>query len=118
ISDHGIDPATIGDAMRLPDGDPGMLPPPPDTDGERWVYYSSGTTADPKGIRHTDTSVMASANAVMLGLRTGPDDVFPMAIPMAHIGGVGMLTACLSTGLRLVLFEQWDPAVTPKRIAA
>jgi len=82
------------------------------------VYYSSGTTAEPKGIRHTDVSVMASANAVMHGLGTGPDDVFPMAIPMAHIGGVGMLTAALISGMRIVLFDTWDPATTPERMAA
>ena len=28
--------------------------PPPSLDGPRWIYYSSGTTADPKGARHTD----------------------------------------------------------------
>ena len=27
----------------------------------RWVFYTSGTTADPKGARHTDLTVKASA---------------------------------------------------------
>ena len=118
ICDHATDPAGVGNAMRLPAGDPSTLPPPPEDDGERWVYYSSGTTAEPKGIRHTDLSVMASANAVMRGMAMSPDDVFPMAIPMAHIGGVGMLTASLMSGMRIVLFDAWDPAATPERMAA
>lgn len=117
ICDHATDPATVGDAMRLPAGDPGSLPPAPTENGERWVYYSSGTTAEPKGIRHTDFSVMASANAVMLGMAMNPDDVFPMAIPMAHIGGVGMLTASLMSGMCIVVFDTWDPAITPERMA-
>jgi len=118
IADHATDPATVGGAMRLPAGDPATLPPPPAADGERWVYYSSGTTADPKGIRHTDFSVMATANSVMRGMGMRPDDVFPMAIPMAHIGGVGMLTAALMSGMCIVLFDTWDPATTPERMAA
>lgn len=118
ICDHATDPATVGGSMRLPVGDPSTLAPPPTDDGERWCYYSSGTTAEPKGIRHTDQSVMASANAVMHGLATGPADVFPMAIPMAHIGGVGMLTAALMSGMRVVVFDTWDPASTPQRMAA
>jgi len=118
IADHATDPATVGGAMRLPAGDPATLPAPPAENGERWVYYSSGTTADPKGIRHSDFSVMATANSVMLGMEMGPDDVFPMAIPMAHIGGVGMLTAALMSGMCIVLFDAWDPATTPERMAA
>ena len=50
----------------LPDGDPSDLPPPPDATSAgdapvRWVFYTSGTTADPKGVRHTDHTVKASA---------------------------------------------------------
>src|SRR4051812_18296653 len=33
----------------VPEGDPSTLPPPPaDGDDVRWVYYTSGTTSDPK----------------------------------------------------------------------
>ena len=44
---------------ELPDGDPSVLPPPPAPTNAadapvRWVFYTSGTTADPKGARHTD----------------------------------------------------------------
>lgn len=34
----------------LPDGDPSVLPPPPaDGTAVRWIYWTSGTTSDPKG---------------------------------------------------------------------
>src|SRR6266566_6238435 len=58
----------------LPDGDPATLPPfgPGATDpGDapvRWIFYTSGTTAEPKGARHTDHSVHAQARAVVRGL--------------------------------------------------
>jgi acyl-coenzyme A synthetase/AMP-(fatty) acid ligase len=39
----------------LPEGDPARLPPPPsDPHVVRWLYTTSGTTAAPKCVRHTD----------------------------------------------------------------
>jgi acyl-CoA synthetase (AMP-forming)/AMP-acid ligase II len=118
VCDHATDPATTGGALRLPSADPSsLLPPPPAADEVRWYYYSSGTTAVPKGARHTDASVIASASAVIgyLGMRS--DDVFPLAIPVSHIGGATMLVASLSTGVRLVCFDSFDPTTTPERMA-
>ena len=39
----------------LPEGDPSTLGPPASGDGNpmRWLFYTSGTVADPKGARHT-----------------------------------------------------------------
>src|SRR3954463_181997 len=53
---------------ELPEGDPSTLPPPPSTADPlpvRWRFYTSGTTADPKGAQHTDASIMASATAMV-----------------------------------------------------
>ena len=51
----------------LPQGDPSTLPPAPAAPDDpadlpvRWYYYTSGTTADPKGAQHTDASIKAAA---------------------------------------------------------
>jgi cyclohexanecarboxylate-CoA ligase len=106
-----------GPDLRLPTGDPSSLPPPP-ADDTRWVYYSSGTTSDPKGVKHTDSS-LAAASAGMIELAGfGDGDVYPVAWPVTHIGGVVMLATSLRAGLKLVLFDRWDPATTPERMAA
>src|SRR3546814_20186550 len=44
----------------LPQGDPAALPPPPDPsiDEVRWYFFTSGTTADPKGAQHTDRTIL------------------------------------------------------------
>jgi acyl-CoA synthetase (AMP-forming)/AMP-acid ligase II len=118
ICDHDTDPSTIGGGLRLPTGDPQTLPPPPGADGPRWFYFSSGTTADPKGIRHTDRSVMASASGVIGQLGAQAGDINPLAFPISHIGGITMLTASLLTGMRLVLFDAFDPATAAERMAA
>ncbi|OBH83964.1 cyclohexanecarboxylate-CoA ligase [Mycobacterium scrofulaceum] len=105
--------------LRLPQADPGALPSPPASASDaRWVYYSSGTTAAPKGIRHTDASVMAGATGLVEAIGITADDVDPIAFPVAHIGGAVMLAAALRTGMRLALFEVFDPPTTPFAIAA
>src|SRR5690606_31587593 len=78
-----------GPDLRLPAGDPSVLPPAPTGAEEfRWAYYSSGTTADPKGARHTDASVIASSNGMIDGLGFAEGDVYPIAWPFTHIGGM------------------------------
>lgn len=119
ITDLDTDPASIGNTLRLEQGDASTLAPP-ETDGTimRWIYTSSGTTADPKGVRHTDRTVMHGATGPIQGLGSTRDDVNAVAVPVSHIGGILMLTASLMTGMRLVLFDTFDPATSPERMAA
>jgi acyl-CoA synthetase (AMP-forming)/AMP-acid ligase II len=108
----------------LPDGDPGSLPPveaAPQTAAEapiRWLFYTSGTTADPKGAPHTDLDVMASALAMSECLDIRDDDVSALIFPFTHIGGIGWLMASLFTGCTLLTTEAFDPKTTPAFLAA
>jgi len=103
--------------LALPQGDPGGLPSPPSSDAPRWVYVTSGSTARPKGVLHTDASVFAASNANVDQFGAGEDDVFPMAYPFAHIGGVAWLITALRVGAKLVLLDTFDPASTPFTMA-
>ena len=96
----------------------GSRAPPAPASDTRWIYYSSGTTAAPKGIRHSDASVIAGSAGVVGMVGAPSSDVNPIAFPIAHIGGAAMLSAALRTGMRLALFEAFDPAATPLAIAA
>jgi acyl-CoA synthetase (AMP-forming)/AMP-acid ligase II len=116
VIDHD---APIADGLRLPAGDPAALPAPPKSgEDARWIYYSSGTTAAPKGARHCDRSVIAGSEGVVGIVGASSSDVNPIAFPVSHIGGAAMLAAALRTGMRLVLFDAFDPAETPVAIAA
>ena len=119
IIDLDTDPTTIGNTLRLEQGDRATLGDAPPLDGSpvRWIYTSSGTTADPKGVRHTDRSVMHGATGP-IGTGASPDDVNAVAVPVSHIGGMLMLAAGLMTGMQLVLFESFDAATSPVRFAA
>ncbi|SPM36077.1 Acyl-CoA synthetase (AMP-forming)/AMP-acid ligase II [Mycobacterium rhizamassiliense] len=122
--DRGFDVITLDLAapplageLRLPQASTDALAPPPSVDAQ-WIYYSSGTTAAPKGIRHTDSTVIAGSRGMVDAMGITGDDVDPIAFPIAHIGGAAMVAAALMTGMRLALFEVFDPAATPLAIAA
>ncbi|MFJ6485790.1 AMP-binding protein [Streptomyces sp. NPDC091682] len=92
----------------LPDGDPAVLPAPPATGTDvRWIYWTSGTTSDPKGVLHTDRSLIAGGSCLAHALHLGPSDVGSMAFPYAHIGGPDYLVMLLLYGFPAVLFEKF-----------
>ncbi|MEZ5179969.1 MAG: class I adenylate-forming enzyme family protein [Acidimicrobiales bacterium] len=94
----------------LPDGDPASLPPAP-TDGDevRWVYFTSGTTSDPKGVRHTDRTLITGANGLAVALDMSGDDVGSIAFPFSHIAGPDYFGTMLLAGFGAVLFEAFVP---------
>ncbi len=102
----------------LPDGDPASLAPavtPPDDPAElpvRWAFYTSGTTADPKGAKHTDRTIMASAYGMAVALELTEQDRGALAFPFTHIGGIGLLCAGLMSGSRTIVIEAFDPATS------
>jgi len=83
----------------------------------RWIFYTSGTTSAPKGARHPDRSVIAAGRALRLGIGLQSDDVFPMAFPIAHIGGPSFLAAQCQVGAKVVLIDVFDPASSPQIMA-
>ena len=106
----------------LPEGDPGALPPfaapaRPEDAPVRWVLYSSGTTADPKGARHTDVSVAGPGRAMVEAFETTPGDRHAFVFPFTHVGGLNWLFAGLMSGFRHVLVEAFHAEGTPAALA-
>jgi acyl-CoA synthetase (AMP-forming)/AMP-acid ligase II len=106
----------------LPEGDPSALPPAPPAaapgaEPVRWVFYSSGTTADPKGARHTDASVGAAGRSLCEALALCADDRNALVFPLTHVGGACWLFAGLLAGMAQIAVESFDPVATPGVLA-
>lgn len=99
----------------LPEGDPAMLPPyRPALTELRWLFYSSGTTADPKGAKHSDRSLSAANDGMQWSMQVGPTDKAAVVFPITHVGGLVWLFNAMQTGVELLMVEVFDPNATPR----
>jgi len=121
-ADAAIAPQVIDVFADLPDADPTGLdqahPAPTDGDEVRWVYFPSGTPSDPKGVRHTDRTLITGANGLAVALDMSPDDVGSIAFPFSHIAGPDYFGTMLIAGFPAVLFESFAPATAVPVLAA
>ncbi|PBC83056.1 MULTISPECIES: class I adenylate-forming enzyme family protein [unclassified Streptomyces] len=124
-------------AGGLPQGDPGALPQgepgawgapagagegraaddgPGEDEGQgggagraSWVYYTSGTTSSPKGVEHTDATLLAGGIGLATALGMSADDIGSIAFPYAHIAGPDYVIAMLVSGFPAVILESFEP---------
>jgi cyclohexanecarboxylate-CoA ligase len=85
--------------------------------GAQWIFYTSGSTGYPKGVRHTDAALVAAARGMVDHLAISERDRSGVAFPIAHIGGPINLMVSLLTGATLLLVENFEPRPTSAFLA-
>lgn len=82
--------------------------------GDALVMVTSGTTGPPRAVLLTHDAVAASARASSARLGVDPAaDVWLACLPLAHVGGLSVITRALITGTPVVVLDRFEaPAVT------
>jgi O-succinylbenzoic acid--CoA ligase len=78
-------------------------------DGDALVVATSGTTGDPKAAVLTHDAVLASARATSRRLGVDPaTDRWLACLPLAHVGGLSVVTRAVVTGTPLTVHDGFD----------
>jgi O-succinylbenzoic acid--CoA ligase len=78
--------------------------------GDALVLATSGASGTPKGVVLTHEAVAASARATNSRLGVTGDDHWLACLPLAHVGGLSVVTRALAAGTRLTVHPGFDPA--------
>ena len=91
--------------------------PADDPDALAILQFTSGSTADPKGVMLPHRAVGANLDAIRTGAALDPDDdVLVSWLPLYHdMGLIGLLTLGMTTGTDLVLAAPQDFLSAPVR---
>ncbi len=102
----GAGPAVAGDYTQFPalDGKPGVLPDP-DLNPDKIVYlaFTSGTTGMPKGVLHSDNTLLANGRAMVRDWHHDDQTILFSHSPLSHHIGTVALEQSLVAGFELVV---------------
>ena len=73
------------------------------------LMFTSGTTGSPKGVMHSNNTLIACMNALSGRFGLHPDDVFLASTPVGHMTGyVAVVLIGLRQGGTVILQDVWD----------
>jgi acyl-CoA synthetase (AMP-forming)/AMP-acid ligase II len=99
---EGLSRVLLTDGRRPPPPSPSPSPP---ASPDRIVYlaFTSGTTGEPKGVLHSDNTLLANARSLAADWNIGTRSVVYSLSPLSHNLGFGALVMTLAVGGQLVL---------------
>ena len=77
------------------------------------IMYTSGTTGQARGAVLTRAALVASAQASAANMGWQPDDCWLLAMPIARVGGLSILTRSLIARRAVALAPSFDAALVP-----
>ncbi len=91
-------------------------PVPTNPDDLAVLVFTSGTTADPKGVMHSARGLLAELETMRLMRGGSDDDAVISPWPPGHVAGALSMYRYLCQGSPLVLMDQWDAALAAELV--
>jgi acyl-CoA synthetase (AMP-forming)/AMP-acid ligase II len=101
----GTEPDTALPYDGLLLGAPLMLPASGDPNKIMYLPFTSGTTGQPKGVLHSDNTLIASARTLGEDWHFGPESKVYTLSPLSHNLGLGALVSAVVVGAELVVHD-------------
>ena len=99
----------VGEEFAALEADIDVGPLPPRVcDDLAMLVYTSGTTADPKGVMHSSRSLLAELAIQAQTRGAVADEVMLSPWPPGHVAGALGMLRYLAQGVPFVAMEQWD----------
>jgi acyl-CoA synthetase (AMP-forming)/AMP-acid ligase II len=93
-------PGIVATSSREP-----VAPPPPNPDRILYLAFTSGTTGDPKGVMHSDNTLLANARALAGDWAIDDLSVVYSLSPLSHNLGFGAMIMALAVGGQIVVHD-------------
>ncbi|MBA4022658.1 MAG: fatty-acid--CoA ligase [Gordonia sp.] len=99
-------------------GDPSTLPTRSERDDNAvsWIFYTSGTTAAPKGVKHGDAGLISAAKTFVTNVQVTPDERCAAYVPITHVGGIAHVLSSLLVGHTLITAAAFVPEDNAKQL--
>lgn len=72
------------------------------------IMYTSGTTSNPKGVQHTNNTLLREYAMFKETFKLDSDTVVFMPSPITHISGLSSLESPITIGAKVVYIDVWD----------
>jgi len=115
VGDDAPGHGAVGYAALLRQPGSGYREPRPDPGDRAVLLYTSGTTAEPKGVQHSHRTLLAEATSQVYTLN-GPGARHLGLFPPGHMPGLLSLLRILLLGTPTVIMQAWDAALAASLI--
>jgi long-chain acyl-CoA synthetase len=102
------DPSHISFTKLMDESDQANIRCTSEPDDEAYIFYTSGTTGNPKGVLLTHKNVFADVEGISKALNLEDNGCMLIFLPLFHVNAMLTSTYCISSGHQMVLRKKFS----------